>query len=159
MEPIECIRMLQDISQKKLSLLNEILLFARSQNEVIKGQRYEELDLLIKEKQKRMDAVDKLDEQFAAYSSSLKEKLSISSFEELPGFNIPGTQELKTVTESIYKKLQDIKELDDENIGLVKADMEDIREQLNNTSNNKRIQGAYYPTVNSVTSYYFDEKK
>jgi methyl-accepting chemotaxis protein len=159
MDPKEYVRRLKDISLIKLSLLNEILLFVRSQNEVIKGQRFEEMDLLIKEKQKRMDAVDKLDEQFAAYSSKLKEILSIDSFEELPGYNLPGTQELRDVIESIHQKLQDIKEVDDENISLVKTEMKDIREQINNTSNNKRVQGAYYPSRNSVTSYYFDEKK
>lgn len=159
MEPKEYVRRLKDISQIKLSLLNEILLFARSQNEVIKGQRFEEMDSLIKERQKRMDAVDKLDGQFMECSSKLKEVLSINSFEELPGYDLPGTQELKDVIESIHHKLQEIKEMDDENISLLKTEMKDIRDQMNKTSHNKRIQGAYYPSASSMTSYYFDEKK
>ena len=47
---------------------------------------------------------------------------------------------------------------DDENISLVKEEMADIRKRLNSTSNNKRIQGAYNSSVNSITSHYFDEK-
>ena len=159
MEPKEYVRKLNDISQKKLLLLNEILLFVRSQNEVIKGQRFGEMELLIREKQMRMDAVDKLDVQFAAYSSKLREMLSISSFEELPGYDLPGTKELKAVIERIHQKLKEIKVLDDENISLVKTEMKDVREQMSRTSNDKRVQGAYYPTLNSGTSYFFDEKK
>lgn len=159
MEPKEYVMKLKDISQRKLTLLNEILLFARSQNEVIKGKRFEEMDLLIKEKQQRIDAVDKLDEQFAEYSSRLKEMLSVKSLEELPRFGFPGTKELKEVIENIFQKLNDIKVTDDENISLVKEEMTDIRKRLNSTSNNKRIQGAYNSSVNSITSHYFDEKK
>lgn len=159
MVPKEYVMKLKDISQRKLTLLNEILLFARSQNEVIKGKRFEEMDLLIKEKQQRIDAVDKLDEQFSEYSSRLKEMLSVKSLEELPRFGFPGTKELKEVIENIFQKLNDIKVTDDENISLVKEEMTDIRKRLNSTSNNKRIQGAYNSSVNSITSHYFDEKK
>lgn len=159
MVPKEYVMKLKDISQRKLTLLNEILLFARSQNEVIKGKRFEEMDLLIKEKQQRIDAVDKLDEQFAEYSSRLKEMLSVKSLEELPRFGFPGAKELKEVIENIFQKLNDIKVTDDENISLVKEEMTDIRKRLNSTSNNKRIQGAYNSSVNSITSHYFDEKK
>lgn len=159
MVPKEYVMKLKDISQRKLTLLNEILLFARSQNEVIKGKRFEEMELLIKEKQQRIDAVDKLDEQFAEYSSRLKEMLSVKSLEELPRFGFPGTKELKEVIENIFQKLNDIKVTDDENISLVKEEMTDIRKRLNSTSNNKRIQGAYNSSVNSITSHYFDEKK
>lgn len=159
MEAIEYVQRLKDISIKKLSLIDEILLFVRSQNEVIKGQRLEEMDLLLTEKQKRMDAVDKLDEQFAVYSSRLKDILSISSFEDLPGFNLPGTQELKIVIENIHQKLKAIKQIDDGNISFVKAEMEDIKEKISNTNTHKRVQGAYYSTQNSATSYFFDKKK
>ncbi len=159
MEAKEYVQRLKEISLKKLTLVDEILLFVRSQNEVIKGQRLEEMDSLLKEKQKRMDAVDKLDEQFTVYSSRLKDILSISSFEDLPKFGLPGTQELKTIVESIHQKLQAIKEIDDGNITLVKAEMKDLKEKMNNNSAHKRVQGAYYPTQSSGTSHYFDTKK
>lgn len=159
MEPKEYVSRLRDISLKKLSLLSEILLFVRSQNEVIKAERLEEMDMLIKEKQQRMDAVDKLDEQFAVYSSRLKDVLSISSFEELPKFNLSGTQELKAVIENIHQKLQDIKQIDDENISLIKAEMKDTKEKINIANTHKRVTGAYYPTQTGGTSYFFDTKK
>ena len=144
MEAKEYVQRLKDISSKKLVFFDEILLFARSQNEVIKGQRYEETDRLLKERQKRMDAVDKLDEQFMVYSSRLKDIL--------------GTAELKEIVGDIQQKLSKIQELDEESAALVKAEMQDTREKISNTSAHKRATGAYYPS-DSTTSYYFDKKK
>lgn len=158
MEAKEYMQRIIEISSKKLVLFDEILLFARSQNEVIKGKRYEEMDPLLKERKKRMDAVDKLDEQFVVYSSRLKDTIGITTLEELPQVNVPGTSELKSLVEKIGQKLVQIKELDDENSAGIKTEMKDTRENINNTSAHKRATGAYYPMGNT-TSYYFDKKK
>ncbi|NLB79834.1 MAG: flagellar protein FlgN, partial [Clostridiaceae bacterium] len=159
MKAEEYIQRLIDISSKKISLLDEILLFTRSQNEVIKGQRFDEMDQLLKERQKRMDAIDKLDEQFVVYSTRLKEVLSLSSFEELPQHNLPGTAELKKVVDSISQYIKQTKELDDENTALVKTEMKATQGQIKNANEHKRMTGAYYPKQNSGQSYFFDKKK
>ena len=159
MKAEEYIQRLIDISSKKISLLDEILLFTRSQNEVIKGQRFDEMDQLLKERQKRMDAVDKLDEQFVVYSTRLKEILSISSFEELPQHNLPGMAELKRAVDSISQNIKKTKEIDDENTALIKDEMKVTQGQIKNANNHKRVTGAYYPNQNSGQSYFFDKKK
>lgn len=158
MEAKEYVQRLKDISLKKLALFDEILLFNQSQNEVIKEQRFEEMDQLLNERQKRMDAVDKLDEQFMVYSSRLKDVLAISSLEELPQYNLPGTAELKEIIGTIQQKLNLLKKLDDENTTIVKSELKDTREMISNTNAHKRVTGAYYPTGNA-TSHYFDKKK
>lgn len=154
----EYIQGLKAISQQKLALFNEILMFTKTQNEVIKNQRFEEIDQLIKERQQRMDAIDKLDEQFVVYSSKLKEAIGIVSFEELPKANMPGTSELKNIILEIQKSIAKIKQIDDENTSLVKTEMKNTRENIDNTNAHKRATGAYYPPDNT-TSYYFDKKK
>ena len=159
MKAEEYIQRLTDISSKKVTLLDEILLFTKSQNEVIKGQRFDEMDQLLKERQKRMDAVDKLDEQFVVYSERLKEILSLSSLEELPKHDLPGTAELKRVVDSISQILRKTKEIDDENTALVKDEMKVTQGQIKNANNHKRVTGAYYPNQNSGQSYFFDKKK
>lgn len=159
MKAEEYIHRLTDISSKKMALLDEILLFTKSQNEVIKTQRFDEMDQLLKERQKRMDAVDKLDEQFVVYSSRLKEVLSLNSFEELPKHNLPGTAELKRVVDSISQTIKKTKEIDDENTALVKDEMKVTQGQIKNANNHKRVTGAYYPNQNSGQSYFFDKKK
>lgn len=159
MKAEEYIHRLTDISSKKMALLDEILLFTKSQNEVIKTQRFDEMDQLLKERQKRMDAVDKLDEQFVVYSSRLKEVLSLNSFEELPKHNLPGTAELKRVVDSISQTIKKTKEIDDENTALVKDEMKVTQGQIKNANNHKRVTGAYYPNQNSGQSVFFDKKK
>ncbi|MGI6123071.1 MAG: flagellar protein FlgN [Acetivibrionales bacterium] len=159
MKAEDYIQRIIEISSNKLNLLEEILLFTRSQNEVIKGQRFDEMDQLLKERRKRMDAIDKLDQQFVVASAKLKELLSLSSFEELPQLNLPGTAELKKLVNGISEKLEKIKEIDDENTSLVKVEMKNTQGQIKNANTRKRVTGAYYPNPNSGQSYFFDKKK
>lgn len=159
MKADDYIQRLTEISSKKMILLEEILLFTRSQNEVITGQRFDEMDQLLKERQKRMDAVDKLDEQFVAYSARLREVLSLSSFEELPRYNLPGTAELKEIVDRISQNLIKLKQIDDENTALVKDEMKTTQGQIKSANTHKRVTGAYYPNQNSNQSYFFDKKK
>jgi hypothetical protein len=106
-----------------------------------------------------MDAIDKLDQQFVVASAKLKELLSLSSFEELPQLNLPGTAELKKLVNGISEKLEKIKEIDDENTSLVKVEMKNTQGQIKNANTRKRVTGAYYPNPNSGQSYFFDKKK
>lgn len=158
MKAEDYIQRLTDISSKKIALLDEILLFTKSQNEVIKEHRFDEMDQLLKERKKRMDAVDKLDEQFLGYSARLKELLSLSSFEGLPQHNLPGTAELKKVVDSISQNIIKIKEIDDENTALVKAEMMATQGHIKSANEHKRMTGAYYPNQNSSQSHFFDKK-
>jgi len=159
MKAEDYIQKLTDISSQKLALLDEILLFTKSQNEVIKEKRFDEMNLLLEERQKRMDAVDKLDEQFVVCSERLRELLSLNSFEDLPRHNLPGTAELKRVVENISQCLIKIKEIDEENTSLVKAELKTVQGQMKAANEYKRISGAYYPDHNSGRSVFFDMKK
>jgi len=159
MKAEDYIQRLTDISSQKLALLDEILLFTKSQNEVIKEKRFDEMNQLLKERQKRMDAVDKLDEQFVVYSARIKELLSFNSFEELPRYNLPGTDDLKKVVDSISQCLIKIKEIDDENTVLVETELKTVRGQIKTANEYKRVTEAYYPNQNSGRSIYFDKKK
>lgn len=159
MEAKDYIQRLNELSNKKLALIEELLLFTRSQRDIIQDGRFEEMDSVIAEKQRRMDAVDKLDEQFVVYSSRLKSALSIASLEELPKFKLPGTAELKACVTKIHSVLSDIKALEDENNTRVKAELKDTREKINHSNAFKKVTGAYYPVKNEIPSYYFDKKK
>ena len=159
MKAEEYIHRLTDISSKKMALLDEILLFTRSQNEVIKTQRFDEMDQLLQERQQRIDAAAELDAQLVVSSTRLKEVLSLNSFEELPKHNLPGTAELKRVVDSISQSIKKTKEIDDENTALIKDEMKVTQGQIKNANNHKRVTGAYYPNQNSGQSYFFDKKK
>lgn len=159
MEAKDYIQRMNELSTKKLALIEEILLFTRSQNEVITAGRFEEMDSLIGEKQSRMDAIDKLDEQFVVYSTRLKSVASLNSFENLPQQNLPGTVQLKDLVVKIQKSLSVIKTLEEENTALVKNELKDTKDKMDHSSAFKRVTGAYYPVKNDIPSYYFDKKK
>lgn len=159
MEAKDYIQRLYELSLKKLSLLQELLLYTRSQKEIILAGRFEEMDSLIAEKQRRMDAIDKLDEQFVVYSSRLKGMLSISSLEDLPKFKIAGTSELKACVAKIHEVLTEIKTLEDENASQVRKELKETKEKINHSNAFKRVNGAYNPVSSDIPSYYFDKKK
>ena len=159
MEAIDIVVRLNELSEKKLALIEEILLFTRSQNEVIKASRFEEVDALLGERQKRMDAVDKLDEQFIIFSTQLKTVLSIDSFESLPEYSLPGTVDLKDIVVRIQERLSQIKGIEDENSQLIKKELVDTKDKIDHSNAFKRLSGAYYPSNNEIPSYYFDKKK
>ena len=159
MEANKCIQKLNEISTKKLALMEELLLFTRSQKEMIQSGRFEEMDSLIDGKQLRMDAMDKLDAQFLESATKLKSLLSLRSFENLHRYKIPGTAELKEMVVKIHQTLLEIKSLDEENTALVKAELKETKEKIDHSNAFKRVTGAYYPVQNEIPSYYFDKKK
>lgn len=159
MEAAEIVQKLNEISLKKLELVREILLYTRSEKDALAAERLDDMQTLLNEKQQRMDAVDKLDEHFALLTAKLKSSLSLSSLEELPKHHLPGVKELKEVVSQIHQLLGEIKELEDENIAWVKAEMQDTREKIKQAENFKRVRGAYKPVNGNTPSYFFDTKK
>ncbi len=159
MEPIKTIDKMNELSQKKLDLVKEMLLFTRSEKEAIVSGRMEDLETFLNEKQVRMDAVDKLDEEFIAYSARLKSALSVESLEDLPRHHLPGAKELKEVVVTIHQLIGEIKSLEDENITLAKAELRETKEKIDQAENFKRVKGAYQPVNANVPSYFFDTKK
>lgn len=159
MEAKDYIQRLNELSTKKLALLDELLLFSRSQKEALEAENYDDMDALINEKQLRMDGIDKIDEQFLIYASRLKSVLSLSSFEELPRYNLPGSSDLKELVIRIHERLGQLKELEDGNIAKVKSEMKESQEKINHSNSFKRVTGAYYPVQNDIPAYYFDKKK
>lgn len=158
MKAAELIRQLTDISKRKLDLLERIEAFTLKQGECIKSGRLEEAEGIIEEKQKLMDAVDKLDSDFADCSVRLKNLLNISSFESLPGFNIPGTKELKDLVGKIYALLGKIKKSDDENTALIKNELEQTGRNISHANTFKKASKAYGSVKPVNSSYFFDKK-
>jgi len=90
MEPQVYLSRLNEILVQKQARLKEMLDLTRLQKEAIAGDDMDELELLIAKKQARMDAVDKLDEQFLVYLQGLKRTLGIKSLDELPAWHLSG---------------------------------------------------------------------
>ena len=105
MEPQEYLSRLNEILVKKKTLLREISGFTRLQKEALSRMTMMKWRFL-SQKQARMDATDKLDQQFVVYMEGLKRTLGIDSLDELPSKRIPGTGELKENTVGVLDLLR-----------------------------------------------------
>ena len=140
-------------------MLHEISGFTRLQKEALQGENYNELEVLIAKKQARIEAVDKLDEQFSVYSERLKSTLGIASYDELPERQVPGTKELKDNVSRVFNLLDEIKALEDENTGKVSAEMSKLKDKIKQSNSIKKINTAYNSPMTGLMNNYFDKKK
>lgn len=159
MEPQVYLSRLNEILVQKQARLKEMLDLTRLQKEAIAGDDMDELELLIAKKQARMDAVDKLDEQFVVYLEGLKRSLGIKSLDELPAWQIPGATELKENTAAILDVLREIKALDDENTASVKSKMAVLKDKIKQSNDFRKVSAAYLQPGHNLASPYFDQKK
>lgn len=159
MEAQEYLSRLNEILLKKQAMLNEFMSFTRMQKESLSKEDFDELEILIAKKQSRMDAVDKLDEQFAVYSEGLKKTLDIQSFDELPSKRIPGTRELKDNTARVLDLLNEIKQIDDENTAFMKSKMAKVKDKIKQSNGFKKVSAAYFHPRQGLINPYFDKKK
>jgi hypothetical protein len=158
MEAKDYLARLNEILVGKQAMLAEILGFTRMQREALQAERYDDLEVLIARKQERIEAVDKLDEQFAVYSARLKAALGIESFDELPQHGIPGTPELKENVARIMSLLEEIKAIDDENTVRMKDGIAELKGAIQR-NNSFKLANKAYNSPKSVVSNYFDKKK
>jgi len=159
MEPQVYLSRLNEILIKKQALLREILDLTRQQKEALASDSLDELEILIAKKQTKMDAVDKLDEQFMVYLEGLKRRLGIKTLDELPAWRIPGATELKENTAAILDVLREIKALDDENTASVKSKMAVLKDKIKQSNDFRKVSAAYLQPGHNLASPYFDQKK
>lgn len=159
MEPQVYLSRLNEILIKKQALLREILDLTRQQKEALASDSLDELEILIAKKQTKMDAVDKLDEQFMVYLEGLKRRLWIKTLDELPAWRIPGATELKENTAAILDVLREIKALDDENTASVKSKMAVLKDKIKQSNDFRKVSAAYLQPGHNLASPYFDQKK
>lgn len=159
MEAKDYISRLIEILVKKQALLQEISGFTRLQKEALLAENYNELEILIAKKQARIDAIDKLDEQFSVYSERLKSIVGVSSFDELPQYHIPGTKELKENVAKVFGLLNEIKALESENTGKMNAEISILKDKIKQTNSFKKVNTAYNSPRPVINNHYFDTKK
>lgn len=159
MDTKEYVQRLNEILVKKHDMLSEILSYTCLQKEAILQENYNELEILISRKQQRIEAVDKLDDQFSVYSSRLKSMLDIETLEDLPGFGIPGTADLKAYVAKILEILNEINKIEKENNSKVQTELTDLKGKIKQNNSFKQVNNAYSAPKGNLPSYYFDKKK
>jgi len=156
----EYIERLIGISKKKCGLLSDTLLLTKAQTQSITEESLEKLQGLIADKQTKIEAVGKLDEEFDIYFRRLKSELKIGSLDELKNFSgIKGIRELQDTIRQIMNTINDICEIEKKNNMKAKELLNELGDEIKKINQGKKMNSAYMPGPVKPPSYFIDKKK
>lgn len=151
---------LVEVSREKQIKLEELLFLTNAQSKAIEEEGIENIEKLLNDKQKKIEEINKNDEEFYVYYEKIKEMYSIKNIKNLEASNIKGVRELQEVIGNIKKTIQQISELEKENNEKVKKILKDLGEKIRKINQGKKASNVYSSDseTNSV-SYFIDQKK
>lgn len=153
-----CNGLLKNLSDKTQHL-NGILSFTNLQTKAIEEQDYEKLNQYVEEKQKIIEKINTIDENFTKKMDSLKQMLGVKSLNEINVDSEP-LKQIKGGVHTVLDLINQISLIEKENNVKVKSEFDDIKGKLNEISGGKKIISAY-EGKNTVSSggVFFDKKK
>lgn len=150
---------LTEILHKKQGFLQEILDLTGSQTTAIDEEDLDKLQKLIEDKQTKIDAIDKLDEEFNVYFQRLKSTLKINSLAELNAVGSPKAVQLKEATAGILKLIVAIDDIEKVNSEKSKKLLDATGDEIKKLNQGKKVNSAYTPAPLKLPSYFIDKKK
>ena len=160
--PVEYIERLNELLEKKKALLADILGITRAQTEAVTEDGMDGLSDLIKNKQLKIDEINKLDEEFGIYYQRLKSTLEISRMDQIDAEKLDGAAQarrLKALTAEILDVIRDIAVIERENSRKSKKLLEKFGNEIKKINQGKRANNAYKPGAFGVPSYFVEKKK
>lgn len=145
---------------RKKELLGEMLELTVEQTSAIESQSLDRLQELVDEKQKRIEEIDRLDEEFAACLDKLKAAAGIKDLGELDASRFPGARELKQATAEVLSLVEKISSIEKDNSAKCKELLEEIGAQIRRMNQAKKLNNAYNrPDAGGAPSFFLDKKK
>lgn len=158
--PERYIERLIEISRKKHSCLQDMVLLTMAQSEAINEDGLEGLQKLIDDKQKKIEDINKIDEDFNVYFTRLKQQFKINSLSELKAPNIKGVKELQQLIKQIMDLLNEINAIEKQNSDKARKLLDNLGSQIKRINEGKRVSSAYSTDPSSrPPSYFIDKKK
>jgi len=151
-------RMTEILKKKKL-LLKDMLYLSELQTSAIQSEDLDTLRQLVDKKQRKIEAIDKLDDEFEIYYERLKATANVKRLDELNVSEFPGAKALKDATSEVLEMAGKIRETEQINNQKCAELKKKLGEQINKARKSRKINDAYNQTINDTQSYYFDKKK
>lgn len=148
-----------DILKKKHVLLQSILSLTKAQSSQINEDAVEKLQKLIDEKQRVIDDINKLDDEFDVYFTRLKANVKINSLDELNAAGIESAKHLKEITAGIINLTMKISEVEKENDQKSKELLNKLGEEIKKVNQGKKISKTYASKPTNNPAYFIDKKK
>lgn len=157
--PEEYMHRLLEVTAKKRTLMQELLVLTQKQAEVLHEDGLDALQKLVDDKQVRIDAVNKLDEDFDVYFRRLKSELKVNSLEEAKCAGIQGAKELQEAVAGVIQIVQQIGVLEKENNTKAQGLLNKFGDEVKRVNIAKKANSAYAPGPIQTSSYFIDKKK
>ncbi|KNY28609.1 flagellar protein FlgN [Pseudobacteroides cellulosolvens] len=157
--PEAYIERLLEITDSKYTCLQEMLELTNEQANVIDGDQIARLEEIIDSKQKIIEKVDKLDDEFEVYFHRLKSEAGIKSVDELKTSEVKGLKELKKSVSNVMGILKELSDMEKSNGNKAKKVLGDIGNELKNINVAKKVNSAYGSIPLQTESYFIDKKK
>lgn len=154
----EFIDKLIEISKKKETLLLDIKILSDRQEKAVADEQLEILQKLIGKKQKRIEIINKLDDEFENYFEKFKEKYKFGDIQDLIKSNSVELKKLKEVITSIVGITKDIQDKDNKNRHKANELLKFFEVELKTANAGKKINNAYNAYSNKATAYFIDKK-
>ncbi|NLD49246.1 MAG: flagellar protein FlgN [Clostridiaceae bacterium] len=158
--PEEYIERLSGISQKKYVLLQDLYILTQSQAVAIDCEEIKKLEELIENKQLKIDAITKLDDDFGVYFKRLKQILGVSSLDEVKEASYKGVKEFKTAVKNILDISKEISQMENDNNMKARKLLDSIGEEIRKMNMGRKANSVYNQAADmKQPSYYIDKKK
>ena len=158
--PEKYIERLCEASNKKLIILQSLYQLTQRQSDMINQDKLDSLEEIISQKQKHIDQIDKLDEEFNVYFLRLKQQLNIGSMDELEKTQMKGIKELKQTICQVMETIKEISGLEQQNNSKAKELLDELGTEIRKVNQGKKVTSAYNPgNALRPPSYYIDKKE
>jgi hypothetical protein len=148
-----------EILRKKELLLKDMLYLTESQTDAIQSEALDTLRKLIDKKQQKIDAINKLDDEFNIYFERLKAASNVKKLEDLDASKFIGAKGLKEATAGILAVAGRISETEKLNSQKSAELKKKLGEQISRINQSKKVNNAYNPESYNTPSYFLDRKK
>ncbi|SKC55750.1 FlgN protein [Maledivibacter halophilus] len=159
MENQNIIKKLIHISKEKKALMQNIFDLTNRQRRFLELEKIETVLKQIDLKDKYISEVDELDVKFYTLFNELKKNLAVDSIDKMDVEKYPQMKILKDIVKKILKLTEKIKIVDNQNINMLKQDMDEIRDKLKGVKKGQKATNAYGAYKNQISSMFFDKKK
>lgn len=146
-------------TNKKLGLLQDMLVLTQQQEKVIDEDSLDELNRLIGSKQVLIDEINKLDEGFNVYFTRFKQVMKVERIDDVKGSNVKGIKELQDSIGQVMQLVGAISKIEADNSAKAKKLLEDIGGEIKKINQGKKVTSAYNPGPTQMPSYFIDKKK
>jgi len=150
---------MNEILEKKKALLRDMLSLTEAQTSAITADSLDALQGLVEKKQQKIDAINRLDEDFGVYFERLKTLLKIRKFEDIDLSAFPAARKLKEITSEILELIGCISKIEKQNNEKSKKLLDTIGSKIKQLNQGKKINNAYNPAPQSTSSFFLDKKK